>query len=88
MHNSYTGKCVGGPVDGTRIVHDSPSKLLSNKRSHEGRLIDPVEHQFTVIDKDYPEIGIWTPKGQTRLETLLLLANNYKPTRGWEPGRL
>jgi len=64
----YAGLVVGGPLNGERIAQ------RAQQYSHDGFL-----YQFGPIYLDHNnEVNVWTPVGQTRLDTLKLLVEGYR----------
>lgn len=66
----YAALVVGGPLDGQRLSHGSQSYSRE----------DLPPYQFGPIYLDHNnELNLWTPVGQSRLETLRKLLEGYKP---------
>jgi hypothetical protein len=65
----YGALVVGGPLNGQRLAHTSQTVLT-----------DGEHYSFGPIYLDHNnELNVWTPAGQSRLETLRKLLEHYKP---------
>jgi len=89
----YEALVVGGPLNGQRLACRSQSyeqviqtetpllfyNTAANKIESEPAF-DRFYYSFGPIYLDHNnELNVWTPKGQSRLETLRKLLEHYKP---------
>lgn len=89
----YAALVVGGPLNGQRLAHSSqrykqpilketPDLFCrpSGNKFEETTTVDTFEYDFGPIYIDHNnELNLWTPRGQSRLETLKLLLEHYRP---------
>jgi hypothetical protein len=88
----YAALVVGGPLDGQRFAHGSqqfkcpvqsetPSLFYNtagNRIEEYAPIVDTVVYQFGPVYIDNTkDLNLWTPAGQTRLETLHRLIEGY-----------
>ncbi|TDW21046.1 hypothetical protein EV128_12215 [Rhizobium azibense] len=88
----YAALVVGGPLDGQRLAHGSQSyryviptetpNLFYNTAANriEDVHVSYLGYVYGPVYIDHNnEINLWTPVGQSRLDTLRKLTEGYKP---------